>query len=89
MPQEPFGMEKERGVASPASDGGPKPDVLVGSRVSTTLQGGIEMKSKGWLIINVAGLEFSPPGFTTVTLAGPAVAISLDDTAAVNWFPLT
>jgi hypothetical protein len=36
-------MEKERAV-SPEMNGGPKPNGLVSSRVSTTRQGGIEIK---------------------------------------------
>src|SRR5579862_1273578 len=43
MPQGPSGKGKERDVA-PAIDGGPKPDGLVASRVSTTRQGGIDIK---------------------------------------------
>ena len=43
MPQGPLGRVKER-VALPTRDGGPKPEGLVESRVSTTRQGGIEIK---------------------------------------------
>ena len=40
-------------------------------------------------MVNVAEADVAPPGFTTVTLAVPAVAIRLAGTAAVSWLVLT
>jgi hypothetical protein len=46
---------------------------------------GLRLVMVSALTVNVTPLEVPPPGFTTITVAVPALAIRLAATEAVNW----
>ena len=64
-------------------------NVNAGPPAVTELGERLEIEGVGALIVKISERDTIPPGFATVTLAVPGIAIRLGATDAVSWFPLT